>query len=81
MKRDPNMMADEVQNAIAIQPRTHPMTDFPTEFDNRIVTRLYTCPICLGKLLNPYVAKDHITQYHRMSMQDLNRLGKKINIK
>ena len=42
--------------------------------DSRAVTKLYECPICLGKLVNPMHGGDHITRFHRIKIVDQIRL-------
>ena len=45
------------------------------EVDSRAITKLYMCPICRGKLVNPRDGGDHITRFHRIKYVDLFRLG------
>ena len=44
------------------------------EVDSREITKLYMCPICLGKLVNPMDGGDHITRFHRIKYVDQIRL-------
>lgn len=46
------------------------------ERDPRIITKLYRCPFCRGLLANLSVAQDHVTQFHRISLADRERMGK-----
>ena len=45
------------------------------EVDSRAITKLYMCPICQGKLVNPRDGGDHITRFHRIKYVDQFRLG------
>ena len=72
VKRDPNMtsMIELNSNFYQGRPAEMPMTDV----DPRIVKKLYTCPICLGKLLSQLQGVDHITRFHRIKYEDQIRL-------
>ena len=48
------------------------------EVDSREITKLYMCPICLGKLVNPMDGRDHITRFHRIKYVDQIRLRLKL---
>ena len=37
--------------------------------DPAIIKKLYTCPLCLGKLLSLDEAKSHIELFHRIPME------------
>ena len=44
------------------------------EVDPRAITKLYMCPICRGKLVDPMHGGDHITRFHRIKYADQIRL-------
>ena len=46
--------------------------------DSRAITKLYKCPICQGKLVDPMHGGDHITRFHRIKYVDQIRLGLKL---
>ena len=46
--------------------------------DSRAITKLYKCPICQGKLVDPMHGGDHITRFHRIKCVDQIRLGLKL---
>ena len=48
------------------------------EVDSREITKLYMCPICLGKLVNTMDGRDHITRFHRIKYVDQIRLRLKL---
>ena len=69
VKRDPNALP-----LMELNPNFQHMR--PTEeIDSRIITKLYMCPICLGKLVDPMHGGDHITRFHRIRYVDQMRLG------
>ena len=72
VKRDPNALP-----LMELNPNFQQMR--PTEeIDSRIITKLYECPICLGKLVDPMHGADHITRFHRIRYVDQMRLGLKL---
>ena len=48
------------------------------EVDPKAITKLYMCPICLGKLVDPMDGGDHITRFHRIKYVHQIRLGLKL---
>ena len=72
VKRDPNVLP-----LMELNPNFQHIS--PTEeFDSRIITKLYMCPICQGKLVDPMHGGDHITRFHRIRSVDQMRLGLKL---
>ena len=72
VKRDPNALP-----LMELNPNFQQMR--PTEeIDSRIITKVYMCPICLGKLVDPMHGGDHITRFHRIRYVDQMRLGLKL---
>ena len=74
VKRDPNALP-----LMELNPNFQYQNMRPTEeIDSRIITRVYMCPICLGKLADPRDGGDHITRFHRIKYVDQMRLGLKL---
>ena len=72
VKRDPNALP-----LMELNPNFQHMRP-NEEIDSRIITKLYECPICLGKLVDPMHGADHITRFHRIRYVDQMRLGLKL---
>ena len=47
--------------------------------DPSMITKLYKCPFCFGFLPNFQLAKNHVTSFHHISIEDLPKMGMKID--
>ena len=78
VKRDPNYIMEINPNAGGFISHHQGFPMFQSDVDPRIVTKLFTCPICLGKLASLSDAKDHIERFHRINQQHQERMGLKL---